>query len=728
MYKLISVKNCIFLLLVFTHFSKAQSQINWEKVNGPNEGVTALAVASNNEIYLGTTNFGVFRSSDEGSTWVNFSQGLGDSLIRGIAVSSEDEIFAGTGAHGIYRYSQGSWTPANDGLPGNSSLVWAFASGLAGDMYMISVADDIYKWDGNSWISIKFNLPALARALAVGSSGILYTGCFNSGIYEFNGTNSWSLVGEIPNPYITKLAISSTDTLYAVCNSNNVFRIPASGGIWTPINTGLPSLNATMFGIDNQDNLFFAVTNNGYGNIYRSANKGDTWSMVSGSLSTSSFYSFCFSPSGRIYAGASGIYKSPDHGNSWEDMNPGLDARKAIVSFTGSADGTLFVGTQYAGIWRSDDNGATWEQKTSGLTTNYSFQITGNAAGDLLYAAFIPGTPSKGVIFRSVDKGDAWTQVAKNGTDLYTKIKQHNSDTLWATGRFGGAVLSYSIDDGETWTDSPIPSFSAIWDIELTSGSTIYLGSESEGVSRSSDGGKSWIEGVGNSIPWYGNVIEVETDTGGYLFAATDWWANMLWYSLPGSNGDQWTKFLDTDLNGLSDINDLVFDNSNNAYIATNNGSYTDPVYMAANSTWNENTDWVSASNGLPPNAKAAQLGFDASGYMYSVFYFLGSEGGLYRSTQPVNIVEPTNTESFETSTTLNIFPNPSSGNFEVVLYNTHPVLTTIEIFNVSGQQVYKSEVDSVKISLSLDIPPGIYFIRSLSRNQNPLTYKLIIR
>lgn len=43
----------------------------------------------------------------------------------------------------------------------------------------------------------------------------------------------------------------------------------------------------------------------------------------------------------------------------------------------------------------------------------------------------------------------------------------------------------------------------------------ILLGSESEGVSRSTNGGSNWTEGVGNSVDWYGNVIEVEFDQNG---------------------------------------------------------------------------------------------------------------------------------------------------------------------------------------------------------------------
>jgi hypothetical protein len=259
-----------------------------------------------------------------------------------------------------------------------------------------------------------------------------------------------------------------------------------------------------------------------------------------------------------------------------------------------------------------------------------------------LLSAFIPGSTLVGIIFRSANQGDTWTQVAANGTDIYTKIKQHAADTIWTTGRFGRPVLSYSVNNGATWVNRPISGFSAIWDIEFGPGSTIFLGSESEGVTRSYDGGATWTLGEGNTILWYSNFIEVEMDNTGYLFAATDWWTNMLWFSVPGSNGNVWTEFLDPDLSGLNDINDLIFDNNNNAYIATNNGQYVDPVYMATNQVWNANTDWVSSSVGLPLASQAAALELDIAGYLYVVTYFNSNgEGGLYRSTSPVNSALP---------------------------------------------------------------------------------------
>ena len=255
-----------------------------------------------------------------------------------------------------------------------------------------------------------------------------------------------------------------------------------------------------------------------------------------------------------------------------------------------------------------------------------------NAAGDLLFHA-INNTP-KGAIYRSTDGGDYWTLVSANGADRYTKLKQHKADTIWATTRFSGATsLSYSIDNGATWLNNPL-KISAIWDIDFSKENTISLASESEGVSRSDNGGQTFTLGVGNTIPWYGNSIEVETDAYGVIFTGSDWWTHVLWFSQPSENGDNWTQFTDPDL-VVHSVLDLVFDVRNNAYIACGK----DGIRMAYNSKWNAETNWIQSSNGLPSlDANVLELGFDTRGYLYAVCYSPnGHNGGLFKTTAAVN-------------------------------------------------------------------------------------------
>ncbi len=611
-------------------FLSSKAQLNWQRINSPNENISSLA-AGTNTIYAGTYTYGVYKSADEGLNWSNISPGLPDSAIACLQTATDDKLYAGTGSHGIWQYDGSSWSPINNGLPAANLFVTAFAKGTAANMYMMANTGKIFSWNGSTWTDISYNFPTLGRDIAIGPTGILYAGAFASGIYKFDGVSNWTIVGAaMPNSFVTHLTVSPADTLFVTCNSNNVFKCAATGGTWTSINSGLPATNINKIIADAQNRLFIASTA-ANGTIYRSLNGGVNWTLISSSLFTTSFYCFCTSTNDKLYAGASGVFITADAGNYWTDLNPGMIAPKSVSSFTCSQNGTFFLSSIY-GPWRSTDQGNTWQLKNANITHLYILQIMVNAAGDILLHAH-NSTP-KGAIYRSVNNGDTWTQVAANGCDMYTKIKQHNADTIWACSRFSGATsLSYSVNNGATWVNNPL-TISAVWDIDFSKPNTIFIGSESEGVSRSDNGGQSFTLGVGNTIPWYGNVIEIETDDNGVIFAGGDWWTNILWFSSPTENGDVWTKFTDPDL-VVSGSQDLVFDQHNNAYLACENNG----IRMAYNSNWNANTNWIQSNTGLPsPTSFVNEFGFDTTGFMYAVCYSgNGHNAGLYRSTIVVN-------------------------------------------------------------------------------------------
>jgi len=624
-------KNSLIIILLF--FSNTlPSQVTWQKKHSPNESVHTIDVSSNNTIYAATSSYGIFKSENEGVTWDNISLGLPDSIIRELKLSTDEKIFVGTGSHGVYQYSNGNWSAINNGLPTGTILTTSFVKGINGHMYMMSIADSVYSWNGVKWNNITYNLPQWGRKLAMSTSGVLYAGVFNSGVYAYDGiNNNWTIVGDpMTNKYVTKIVVSANDTIYAVCNSNNIFRCHTSGGIWTSIQSGLPAVDMTFIASDVQ-NRIYTGSSSGNGQIYRSVNNGNTWSPLVNDLYTTAFGCIVFSLSGNIYTGASGIFKSLDGGLHWSDLNAGLDAPRSIFCFKACRNGTLFVGTRI-GPWRSVDNGLSWQLRNIGVAHFNVLQITENAAGDILFHAY--NSQPKGAIYRSVNNGDNWTQVAANGCDLYTKIKQHKADTLWASSRFSGTTtLSYSVNNGATWNNNPL-MISAIWDIDVSKDNTIFVGSETEGVSRSDNGGQSFILGVGNSIPWYGNVLEIELDENGTIFAGSDWWTHSLWYSEPTQNGNIWTQFTDPDLT-VRGIQDLIFDIYNNIYLACEDGG----VRMAYNTIWNATTNWIQSSVGLPSaTANILELNFDTLGYLYAIGYTNnGHNGGLFKSNLPVN-------------------------------------------------------------------------------------------
>ena len=93
----------LFILLVFNSYA----QLNWQRINSPNENISSLATGSN-AVYAGTYTYGVYQSANEGLNWNNISLGLPDSGINSIQAATDDKLFAGTGSHGLYQYSNGT--------------------------------------------------------------------------------------------------------------------------------------------------------------------------------------------------------------------------------------------------------------------------------------------------------------------------------------------------------------------------------------------------------------------------------------------------------------------------------------------------------------------------------------------------------------------------------------------------------------------------------------------
>ncbi|MBK8301208.1 MAG: hypothetical protein IPK90_12405 [Chitinophagaceae bacterium] len=110
------------------------------------------------------------------------------------------------------------------------------------------------------------------------------------------------------------MTVGANDTIYVACNANNVFRCHTSGGNWVSANTGLPGADASFVFADAQNRLFIGNTT-AAGALYRSINNGDSWSLVSSGMYTTLIGSIAASPSGNIYAGASGVFKSTNGGS-----------------------------------------------------------------------------------------------------------------------------------------------------------------------------------------------------------------------------------------------------------------------------------------------------------------------------------------------------------------------------------------------------------------------------
>ncbi|MGH7490780.1 MAG: hypothetical protein ACREOO_00145 [bacterium] len=79
----------LFVSLLVWHVH-APAQEFWQKLEGLEEDITVLSVdAIAGHLFAGSFQNGVFRSIDQGETWMPFSQGLTQSSIQALAIDAD---------------------------------------------------------------------------------------------------------------------------------------------------------------------------------------------------------------------------------------------------------------------------------------------------------------------------------------------------------------------------------------------------------------------------------------------------------------------------------------------------------------------------------------------------------------------------------------------------------------------------------------------------------------
>ena len=205
-----------FIVFCSIYFS---ANAQWVQTNGPyGRTVNCFAVQGSN-IFAGTYEFGVYRSSDNGEHWLAVNNGLTDNTVISFLVTG-NSIFAGTD-NGLFRSTDSgdNWIAVNTGFP------------------------------GPPW-------PASIKALAVIGTKLFAADFFFNGggvfISTDNGT-SWTNTN-LTNPFTEALAVSGSN-LFAGTNGYGIFISTDNGNQWTNVNNGLTDTVVSALAV-NGNNIF----------------------------------------------------------------------------------------------------------------------------------------------------------------------------------------------------------------------------------------------------------------------------------------------------------------------------------------------------------------------------------------------------------------------------------------------------------------------------------------
>ena len=472
----------------------------WEKTAGPPGMQTNVIFEANNIVYAGTETQGVYKSTDNGSSWVPANNGIQRASISDIIASGSNLLAAAKSSCPAYlnvfkSTDNGATWSGTSGLAGNvvhsfvikDGSVWATFGALpknsglarstdngntwqvvpsiitnAGEAIVsdnaIIIAEDNFIWrstdDGMSWDVVEqFALTGISSFARAGTKlfGAATTGIQSS---TDNGA-SWNFEAFSDGAY----SFSASDSTIYMGSSSKVFKSTDLGATWIDVSTGLGKggIQALLY----DGSTLFAGTPADAVGIYRSTNGGQSWDPAAAGLPVASLIRGQIAFGAYVFAGTEGdgIYRSSDHGNSWTktDVDNSLLAHQLVFAFC-AKDNALYAGAGN-GIYKSTDGGTTFQRTLNGFPPNinvtaYSLTVS---SGNLLAAVNISFSPSQSLegIFYSPDNGSNWHQANLPLQPTFVSAVASDGTSRAYAGVYGQSFsvtgLYQSTDAGITW-------------------------------------------------------------------------------------------------------------------------------------------------------------------------------------------------------------------------------------------------------------------------------------
>ncbi len=540
-----------------------------------NDGTVFIGAGASNG-----TLAGVFKSTDRGQTWVLRRYGLIGSDVRALAISpdfaTDQTLYAGLDGVGVFRSTDGAstWNAISSGLPSNPAVcTLAISPGFEHDMsiYMGIYGSGVYKSTnrGTTWSPASFGLDDMARlirGIAISphytADQTLFVVTNEGGVYKTtDGAVRWWPSGTFRCD-VTCVAISPYYGADGTVFAGSIFGIHKTadqGSSWSDAHYGILGYEIGSMVVSPHyayDDTIFAGRGEHTATVLKTTDRGITWGDSFNGLTANYLHSLAISPdfpsSLLLLAGTDlGVFKSPDGGDSWQNVSTGWAGPNVNVQAVGIGAGDHFFAVTTQSIYRCTDGSVNWQR--TGL---------GEAAGDIKCLAvspnygvdgmlmvgthYVSGIGTTGGIWVSVNRGVSW-QPAKEGLARYPYVNvivfspSFASDhTLFAglshPGRAGGVFKS--MDGGGTWRavnngiefDPEVgPDVQALAvSPNYATDQTVYAGTDGFGVFRSTDGGGSWTR-IGDGL--YNSYIRtLFAPQGAYPTILAGTWGSSIWH------------------------------------------------------------------------------------------------------------------------------------------------------------------------------------------------------
>ena len=434
---------------------------NWklleEATGDPSEGGVYINEYNDSEIYS-VFSRETFVSKDAGLSSDEFLNTKEHPIIPDVGVEiitfgeSESEVFM-AGLQGVYRtYDNGqTWIETNTGFVG--SEVVDIVTALDGTMYATTYNLGIFKSidGGKNWGFASFGIKSwygMQLATHPEDADTVFT-TTSGGVYKStNAGESWRVIGgsdlcddeeaggnchyhgiiiEKEAPF--KVLVGSGGDQYSK-EDVGLTGSEDNGESWRKSDDGfVRDVHVSKLIIDpNNNNVFYATTQgateytdkvgDGAG-VFKSTDRGNSWTQINNGLDSLETNILTVDPndSETLYLGTDddGVYKSTDGGESWKKLTVSslsksfgvgdiiVDPQNSNNIYIGTVDYFRLSESRGVlgdfGVYKSTDGGATWEEFNAGLNHLGVFSLELSEENRILYA----GTRAGGVYWISLD-------------------------------------------------------------------------------------------------------------------------------------------------------------------------------------------------------------------------------------------------------------------------------------------------------------------------------------
>ena len=343
----------------------------------PHDEFVSLLWLADGTLGAGTSQGRLYRSNDNGDTWMQGGNGLPPGGVLSLAVSggqqlTDNRLFVGAWT-GVYASDDGGQTltyvTPSLGTPRPQTLLATHTS------LFLGTGTGLFQWqaDSQQWQPITDSLPSGVSSLAADPANeqIMYAGTLSAGPYRSDDAGAtWHRA----SPFlfgVPALAIDPLDShhLYMLAAWERVYESFDGGNNWIARWDGLGRvLETTSLAVDPVKSMAYAGTETG---LYRSEQGGD-WRLTARPLAGQSILALLVRPNRNplrgsvLYIGATqGIYRSLDNGQTIQgspQWGRGLE-NVSVTSLLADPHKHewLVAGTAYAGVFQSLDGGYTWQ-------------------------------------------------------------------------------------------------------------------------------------------------------------------------------------------------------------------------------------------------------------------------------------------------------------------------------------------------------------------------------